>query len=126
MSYSEAVRDHYENPRNVGTLPKDDVDVASALVGAPACGDVIRLQLRIAAGVVTDARFKTFGCGTAIACASHATEWAKGKSVDEVDGMTDAEVLAMQDKLGSLPAGGALSNNDLILILLIVILIIAL
>ena len=84
MAYSEKVVDHYENPRNVGSLdPKSD-DVGTGLVGAPACGDVMRLQIRVNAdGVIEDARFKTFGCGSAIASSSLATEWLKGKSLDE-------------------------------------------
>src|SRR5258707_8546248 len=84
MAYSEKVIDHYENPRNVGTLDKEDPNVGTGLVGAPACGDVMRLQLRISdGGVIEDARFKTFGCGSAIASSSLVTEWVKGKTVDE-------------------------------------------
>jgi len=84
MAYSDKVIDHYENPRNVGTLDKEDPNVGTGLVGAPACGDVMRLQLRISdAGVIEDARFKTFGCGSAIASSSLVTEWVKGKTVDE-------------------------------------------
>ncbi len=84
MAYSDKVIEHYENPRNVGTLDKDDDDVGTGLVGAPACGDVMRLQIRVGDdGVIKDAKFKTFGCGSAIASSSLATEWIKGKSVDE-------------------------------------------
>ena len=84
MAYSDKVVDHYENPRNVGTLDKADPNVGTGLVGAPACGDVMRLQLRITdEGVIQDAKFKTFGCGSAIASSSLATEWLKGKSVDD-------------------------------------------
>jgi nitrogen fixation NifU-like protein len=84
MAYSDKVIEHYENPRNVGTLDKDDENVGTGLVGAPACGDVMRLQIRVNDdGVIEDAKFKTFGCGSAIASSSLATEWIKGKSVDE-------------------------------------------
>jgi nitrogen fixation protein NifU and related proteins len=85
MAYSDKVIDHYENPRNVGTLDKDDATVGTGLVGAPACGDVMRLQLRInpETDVIEDAKFKTFGCGSAIASSSLVTEWVKGKTVGE-------------------------------------------
>lgn len=85
MAYSDKVIDHYENPRNVGTLDKDDAAVGTGLVGAPACGDVMRLQLRInpETDVIEDAKFKTFGCGSAIASSSLVTEWVKGKTVGE-------------------------------------------
>ena len=84
MAYSEKLLEHYENPRNVGTLDKDDPSVGTGLVGAPACGDVMRLQIKVSAdGVIEDARFKTFGCGSAIASSSLATEWIKGKNIDE-------------------------------------------
>src|SRR5574342_495025 len=84
MSYSNKVIDHYENPRNVGALDKDAPDVGTGLVGAPACGDVMRLQIRVNdQGVIEDAKFKTFGCGSAIASSSLVTEWVKGRSVDE-------------------------------------------
>src|SRR3990170_198705 len=83
MAYSDKVIDHTENPKNVGTLDKEDPNVGTGLVGAPACGDVMRLQLRISdEGVIQDAKFKTFGCGSAIASSSLVTEWVKGKSVD--------------------------------------------
>lgn len=86
MSYSDKVIDHYENPRNVGTLDKNDESVGTGLVGAPACGDVMRLQIKVDdGGVIRDAKFKTFGCGSAIASSSLATEWLKGKSVDEAE-----------------------------------------
>jgi len=84
MAYSEKVIEHYENPRNVGTLDKNDEAVGTGLVGAPACGDVMRLQIKVGDdGVIQDAKFKTFGCGSAIASSSLATEWLKGKTVDE-------------------------------------------
>lgn len=84
MAYSEKVIDHYENPRNVGTLDKDDPSVATGMVGAPACGDVMKLQLKISdEGIIEDAKFKTYGCGSAIASSSLVTEWVKGKSIDE-------------------------------------------
>jgi nitrogen fixation protein NifU and related proteins len=86
MAYSDKVIEHYENPRNVGTLDKNDEHVGTGLVGAPACGDVMRLQIKVSdAGVIEDAKFKTFGCGSAIASSSLATEWLKGKTVDEAD-----------------------------------------
>src|SRR5690554_4421768 len=85
MAYSNKVIDHYENPRNVGSLPKDDVNVGTGLVGAPECGDVMKLQVKVnpETGVIDDAKFKTFGCGSAIASSSLATEWLKGRTVDE-------------------------------------------
>ena len=84
MAYSEKVLDHYENPRNVGSLDKNDPNVGTGLVGAPACGDVMKLQLRIGDdGVIQDAKFKTFGCGSAIASSSLVTEWVKGMTVDQ-------------------------------------------
>jgi nitrogen fixation NifU-like protein len=93
MAYSEKVLDHYENPRNAGTLDKNDPNVGTGLVGAPACGDVMRLQLRISDdGVIEDARFKTFGCGSAIASSSLVTEWVKGKSIDEAREITNAQI----------------------------------
>jgi len=86
MAYSEKVIEHYENPRNVGTLDKNDESVGTGLVGAPACGDVMRLQIKVGDdGVIRDAKFKTFGCGSAIASSSLATEWLKGKTVDEAE-----------------------------------------
>jgi nitrogen fixation NifU-like protein len=84
MAYSEKVIDHYEHPRNVGKLDKNDVSVGTGMVGAPACGDVMQLQIKVnAAGIIEDARFKTYGCGSAIASSSLVTEWVKGKSLDE-------------------------------------------
>jgi Fe-S cluster assembly scaffold IscU len=86
MAYSDKVIEHYENPRNVGTLDKNDDHVGTGLVGAPACGDVMRLQIRVGDdGKIQDAKFKTFGCGSAIASSSLATEWLKGKTVDEAE-----------------------------------------
>ena len=84
MAYSQQVIDHYENPRNVGSFPKDDVDVGTGMVGAPACGDVMKLQIKVDEhGVIKDARFKTYGCGSAIASSSLVTEWIKGKTLAE-------------------------------------------
>ncbi len=84
MAYSEKVIDHYENPRNVGSMDKSDPSVATGMVGAPACGDVMKLQLKISdEGIIEDAKFKTYGCGSAIASSSLVTEWVKGKSIDE-------------------------------------------
>jgi nitrogen fixation NifU-like protein len=85
MAYSEKVIEHYENPRNVGTLDKEDPEVGTGLVGAPACGDVMRLQIKVKDGIIEDAKFKTFGCGSAIASSSLATEWLKGRTVDEAE-----------------------------------------
>jgi nitrogen fixation NifU-like protein len=94
MAYSEKVIDHAENPRNVGTLDKDDPNVGTGLVGAPACGDVMRLQIRVNdAGVIEDARFKTFGCGSAIASSSLATEWIKGKSIDDAETIKNVDIV---------------------------------
>ena len=93
MAYSEKVVDHYENPRNVGTLDKNDPNVGTGLVGAPACGDVMRLQLKISDdGVIQDAKFKTFGCGSAIASSSLVTEWVKGKTVDQAGTISNKEI----------------------------------
>ena len=84
MAYSEKVLDHYENPRNVGSFDKDDGKVGTGMVGAPACGDVMKLQIRVSDnGIIEDARFKTYGCGSAIASSSLVTEWVKGKTLDE-------------------------------------------
>lgn len=98
MAYSEKVIDHYQNPKNVGTLDKSQKNVGTGLVGAPECGDVMRLQIQVdeETGMITDAKFKTFGCGSAIASSSLATEWLKGKSVDEalkIDNMDIVEEL---------------------------------
>ncbi|MEY4928131.1 MAG: Fe-S cluster assembly scaffold IscU [Bacteroidota bacterium] len=100
MAYSEKVMDHFHNPKNVGTLDKSKKNVGTGLVGAPECGDVMRLQIEVddATGMITDAKFKTFGCGSAIASSSLATEWLKGKSVDEaltIDNMDIVEELAL-------------------------------
>jgi nitrogen fixation NifU-like protein len=93
MAYSSKVIDHYENPRNVGTLDQSSEDVGTGLVGAPACGDVMRLQIRVnAEGVIEDARFKTFGCGSAIASSSLATEWIKGKKLDEAGQLSNSQI----------------------------------
>jgi nitrogen fixation NifU-like protein len=95
MAYSEKVIDHYENPRNVGTLDKEDPAVGTGLVGAPACGDVMRLQIRVnpETEVVEDAKFKTFGCGSAIASSSLVTEWVKGKTIDEVMQLKNSQIV---------------------------------
>jgi Fe-S cluster assembly scaffold IscU len=96
MAYSEKVLDHYSNPKNVGTLDKSKPNVGTGLVGAPECGDVMRLQIEVNNGVITDAKFKTFGCGSAIAASSLATEWLKGKTLDEavtIDNMDLVEEL---------------------------------
>src|SRR5215207_2640610 len=95
MAYSDKVIDHYENPRNVGSLPKDDVNVGTGLVGAPECGDVMKLQVKVnpETGVIDDAKFKTFGCGSAIASSSLATEWLKGKSVEEAVAIDNMEIV---------------------------------
>ena len=100
MAYSEKVLDHYQNPQNVGTLDKNKNNVGTGLVGAPECGDVIRLQIEVdeATGLISDAKFKTFGCGSAIASSSLATEWLKGKTVDQaltIDNMDIVEELAL-------------------------------
>ena len=100
MAYSEKVIDHYQNPKNVGTLDKSKKNVGTGLVGAPECGDVMRLQIEVDdnTGMITDAKFKTFGCGSAIASSSLATEWLKGKSIDEaltVDNMDFVEELSL-------------------------------
>ncbi len=100
MAYSEKVIDHYHNPRNIGRLDKDSKSVGTGLVGAPECGDVMRLQIDVddATGIIKDAKFKTFGCGSAIASSSLATEWLKGKSVDDalaIDNMEIVEELAL-------------------------------
>lgn len=100
MAYSDKVLDHYENPRNVGTLDKSKKNVGTGLVGAPECGDVMRLQIEVddATGVITDAKFKTFGCGSAIASSSLATEWLKGKTIDQaltIDNMDIVEELSL-------------------------------
>ena len=94
MAYSEKVIEHAENPRNVGTLDKSDPNVGTGLVGAPACGDVMRLQIRVGTdGVIEDAKFKTFGCGSAIASSSLATEWLKGKTVVEAEAIKNSDIV---------------------------------
>ena len=94
MAYSEKVIDHAENPRNVGTLDKDDPNVGTGLVGAPACGDVMRLQIKVSDdGVIEDAKFKTFGCGSAIASSSLATEWIKGRKVEEAETIKNVDIV---------------------------------
>jgi nitrogen fixation NifU-like protein len=94
MAYSDKVIDHYSNPRNVGSFPKDEADVGTGIVGAPECGDVMKLQLKISDdGVVQDARFKTFGCGSAIASSSYVTELVKGKTVDEVMKIKNSQIV---------------------------------
>ena len=93
MAYSKKVIDHYENPRNVGTFNKDDSDVGTGMVGAPACGDVMRLQIKVNdAGIIEDAKFKTYGCGSAIASSSLITEWVKGKSLDDALAIKNSEI----------------------------------
>ncbi|HZL18483.1 MAG TPA: Fe-S cluster assembly scaffold IscU [Polyangia bacterium] len=94
MAYSEKVIEHYENPRNVGSFDKDDPSVGTGLVGAPACGDVMKLQLKInEQGIIEDAKFKTFGCGSAIASSSLATEWVKGMSIDQAMGIKNTQIV---------------------------------
>lgn len=93
MAYSEKVIDHYENPRNVGSFDKNDPSVGSGMVGAPACGDVMKLQIKVTPeGIIEDAKFKTYGCGSAIASSSLVTEWVKGKSIDEAAAIKNAEI----------------------------------
>lgn len=93
MAYSEKVIDHYENPRNVGVLDKNSADVGTGMVGAPACGDVMRLQIQVNdAGIIEDARFKTYGCGSAIASSSLVTEWLKGKNLDEASQIKNSAI----------------------------------
>jgi nitrogen fixation NifU-like protein len=93
MSYSEKLIDHYENPRNIGSLDKAADDVGTGLVGAPACGDVMKLQIKVGAdGLIEDAKFKTFGCGSAIASSSLVTEWVKGKTIDEAETIKNTDI----------------------------------
>ena len=93
MSYSDKVIDHYENPRNVGALDKEDRDVGTGMVGAPACGDVMKLQIRVdAQGVIEDAKFKTYGCGSAIASSSLLTEWVKGKTLEQAQEIKNSQI----------------------------------
>ena len=94
MAYSEKVIDHYENPRNVGSMPKEDPHVGTGMVGAPACGDVMKLQIRVSdVGVIEDAKFKTFGCGSAIASSSLVTEWVKGMTVDQALAVKNTQIV---------------------------------
>jgi len=93
MTYSKELLEHYENPRNVGSMDKEDKDVGTGLVGAPACGDVMKLQIKVGdEGVIKDAKFKTFGCGSAIASSSLITEWVKGKKIDEANKIKNTEI----------------------------------
>ncbi|KKB62501.1 scaffolding protein [Robbsia andropogonis] len=93
MAYSDKVLDHYENPRNVGSFDKNDDSVGTGMVGAPACGDVMKLQIRVGAdGIIEDAKFKTYGCGSAIASSSLITEWVKGKTLDQAAAIKNAEI----------------------------------
>ena len=92
MAYSTKVIDHYENPRNVGSLDKNDEDVGTGIVGAPACGDVMKLQIKVKDGVITDAKFKTYGCGSAIASSSLVTEWVKGMSVEDAGQIVNSKI----------------------------------
>lgn len=95
MAYSEKVIDHYENPRNVGSMDKDDTNIGTGMVGAPACGDVMRLQIKVSDdGIIEDAKFKTYGCGSAIASSSLLTEWVKGKTLDEAGMIKNTEIAA--------------------------------
>jgi nitrogen fixation NifU-like protein len=92
MAYSDKVIDHYENPRNVGSFAKDESGIGTGMVGAPACGDVMKLQIRVEEGIITDAKFKTYGCGSAIASSSLVTEWIKGKTLDEAGSIKNSEI----------------------------------
>ena len=93
MAYSDKVLDHYENPRNVGTLDKNDPNVGTGMVGAPACGDVMKLQIKVGEnGIIEDAKFKTYGCGSAIASSSLVTEWVKGKTLDQAAALKNSEI----------------------------------
>jgi nitrogen fixation NifU-like protein len=92
MAYSEKVIDHYENPRNVGKMDATDSSIGTGVVGAPACGDVMRLQIKVEDGIITDAKFKTYGCGSAIASSSLVTEWVKGKTLEQAGAIKNAEI----------------------------------
>jgi len=92
MSYSQKVLDHYENPRNVGSFDKTDADIGTGIVGAPACGDVMKLQIKVEEGIITDAKFKTYGCGSAIASSSLITEWVKGRTLDEAGKISNSQI----------------------------------
>lgn len=92
MAYSDKVIDHYENPRNVGSFDKNDPEVGTGMVGAPACGDVMKLQIKVEDGIIKDAKFKTYGCGSAIASSSLITEWVKGKTLEEAAAIKNSEI----------------------------------
>ena len=92
MSYSEKLLDHYENPRNVGSFPKDDTSVGVGLVGAPSCGDVLKLSIKVEDNIIVDAKFKTYGCGSAIASSSLVTEWIKGKTLDQAHAINNSAI----------------------------------
>ena len=92
MAYSEKVVDHYENPRNVGSFSKEDTDIGTGMVGAPACGDVMKLQIKVTDGIITDARFKTYGCGSAIASSSLVTEWVKGRTLEQAETIKNSQI----------------------------------
>jgi len=92
MAYSDKVIDHYENPRNVGSFNPSDTSIGTGMVGAPACGDVMKLQIRVEEGIITDARFKTYGCGSAIASSSLLTEWVKGKTLDQAGKISNSAI----------------------------------
>ena len=92
MAYSDKVLDHYENPRNVGSFPKDQLNIGTGMVGAPACGDVMKLQIQVDGGIITDAKFKTYGCGSAIASSSLVTEWLKGKTLAEAQTIKNSDI----------------------------------
>lgn len=93
MAYGKKVLDHYENPRNVGKMDMDDPNVGTGMVGAPSCGDVMKLQIRVEEGVITDAKFKTYGCGSAIASSSLLTEWVKGKTIQQAEEIKNTEIV---------------------------------
>ena len=92
MSYSNKVLDHYENPRNVGSFAKNEINIGTGMVGAPACGDVMKLQINVEDGIIKDAKFKTYGCGSAIASSSLVTEWVKGKTLEQAGSIKNAEI----------------------------------
>ena len=92
MAYSDKVLDHYENPRNVGSFDKNDLEVGTGMVGAPACGDVMKLQIKVENDIITDAKFKTYGCGSAIASSSLVTEWLKGKTINQAQEIKNSEI----------------------------------
>ena len=92
MAYSDKVIDHYENPRNAGSFPKDEENIGTGMVGAPACGDLMKLQIKVENGIITDARFKTYGCGSAIASSSLITEWVKGKTLDQAGTIRNSQI----------------------------------